>query len=144
MLCSLKMSSQRSNKTSWKCTTETSWRGSIDMSLGVWFETYLRCCWHVQRDVVTTSLWHLVVGWVWASKYRYYLFIIRLCLLHIYWHLSQIANLYLGHKMEVQNRQIIFISIFLKLCYVFPHKKTYYFFEVIHKVQLFFFHCNCQ
>ena len=32
--------------------------------MGVSFETYLRRCWDVQRDVVTTSPQRLVAGWV--------------------------------------------------------------------------------
>ena len=31
--------------------------------MGVSFETYLRCRWDIQRDVVTTSPQHLVAGW---------------------------------------------------------------------------------
>ena len=56
--------SRYSNKTSWTCTTETPWRCSTDTSSGVTFETYLRRCWDVQRDVVTTSPQHRVAGWV--------------------------------------------------------------------------------
>ena len=41
-----------------------SWRSSTETSLGVSFESYLRRQWDVQRDVVTTSLTRLVVGWV--------------------------------------------------------------------------------
>ena len=55
--------SRHTNKTSWRCTTETSWRRSTETSLGVSFETYLRRCWAVQRDVVTTSPRRLVAGW---------------------------------------------------------------------------------
>ena len=47
--------SRHTNKRSWKRTTETSWRRSTETSLGVSFETYLRRCWDVQSDVVTTS-----------------------------------------------------------------------------------------
>ena len=50
----LEMLSRHTNKT-WRRTTETSWRLSSEMLLGVSFETYLRCRWDVQRDVITTS-----------------------------------------------------------------------------------------
>ena len=33
-------------------TTQTSWRCSTETSLGVSFETYLRHCWDIQRDVL--------------------------------------------------------------------------------------------
>ena len=58
----------RSNKTSWRCTTETSWQRSIVTSLGVSFETYLRRCWDVQRDVLTTSPQCLATGWVASER----------------------------------------------------------------------------
>ena len=48
---------------SWRRTTETSWRRSIKMLLGVSFETQLRRRWDVQRDVVTTSPRRFVAGW---------------------------------------------------------------------------------
>ena len=64
LLRPLETSSRRSNKMSWRRTTETSWRRSIETSLGVSFETYLRRRWDIQRDVVTTSPWRLVAGWV--------------------------------------------------------------------------------
>ena len=38
------------------------------MSLGVSIETYLRCCWDVQGDVVMASPGCLVVGWVNSGK----------------------------------------------------------------------------
>ena len=57
-------SSRYTNKTSWRRTTETSWRCSTETLLGVSFETCLRRYWDVQIDVVTTSSWRLVAGWV--------------------------------------------------------------------------------
>ena len=54
--------SWRFNKMSWRSTTEMSLRRSTKTSLGASFETYLRRCWDVQRDVVTTSLRRLVAG----------------------------------------------------------------------------------
>ena len=56
--------SRHTNKMSWRRTTET--------SLGVSFETYLRRCWDVQRDVVTTSPRRLIAGWdtryLWSER----------------------------------------------------------------------------
>ena len=63
LLRPLDTSSRRLNKMSWRPTTETSWRRSIETLLGVSFETYMRRCWDVQRDVVTTSPQRLVAGW---------------------------------------------------------------------------------
>ena len=63
LLRPLETSSRRSNKMSWRCTTETSWRRSTETSMGVSFERYLQRRWHVQTDVITTSLWRLVAGW---------------------------------------------------------------------------------
>ena len=56
-------SPQHTNKMLWRRTTETSWRRSTETLLGVSFEMYLRCCWDVQRDAVTTLLRRLVGGW---------------------------------------------------------------------------------
>ena len=64
LLRPLETLSRRSNKMSWRRTTETSWRRSTETSQGVSFETYLQRRWDLQRDVVTTSLRHLVAGWV--------------------------------------------------------------------------------
>ena len=64
LLRPLETSSWRSNKTLWKRATETSWWRSAKTSLGVSFETHLRRCWDLQRDVITTSSRRLVVGWV--------------------------------------------------------------------------------
>ena len=47
---------------SWRRTAETSWQRSTNTSLGVSFETYLRRCWDVQRDVVTMSLRLMLLG----------------------------------------------------------------------------------
>ena len=58
----------RSNKTSRRCTTETSWQRSIETSMGVSLETYLRRCWDVQRDVLTTSPQRLATGWVVSER----------------------------------------------------------------------------
>ena len=63
LLRPLETSSRHSNKMSWIRTSETSWRSSIETSLGVSFETYLRCRWDVQRDVVTTLPRRLFAGW---------------------------------------------------------------------------------
>ena len=64
LLRPLETSSWRSNKTLWKRASETSWWRSAKTSLGVSFETHLRRCWDLQRDVITTSSRRLVVGWV--------------------------------------------------------------------------------
>ena len=68
LLLPFETSSRRSNKMSWRRTTETFWRRSTETSLGVLFEAYLRRCWGLQRNVVTTSLQRLVARWV-CSKY---------------------------------------------------------------------------
>ena len=56
-------SSQHTNKTLKRPTTEMSWQRSTETLLGVSFETYRRRRWDVQRDVVTTSPRRLVAGW---------------------------------------------------------------------------------
>ena len=63
LLRPLETSSRCSNKMSWRRTAEMSWQRSTNTSLGVSFETYLRRCWDVQRDVVTMSLRRHVAGW---------------------------------------------------------------------------------
>ena len=77
----LETSSRRLNKMSWRRTTKTSWWSSFETSLGVSFETYVRPCWDVQRDVVTTWLRRLVVGWnVW-----------------LFWNVKQLCKLFIQH-----------------------------------------------
>ena len=44
------------------------WQRSIETSLGVSFETYLRRHWDVQRDVAATSPRRLNAGWVIPEK----------------------------------------------------------------------------
>ena len=79
LLRPLETLSRLSNKMSWRRTTETSLRRSTETSLGVSFETYLQRCWSVQRDVVTTSLRHLVAEWVsWVHWIMLYTCINRL------------------------------------------------------------------
>ena len=75
-LSSLETLSWHTNKTSWRRTTETYWWRSTEMPFGVSFETYLRRRWDVQRDVVTTSPWRLVTGWVAFGRYLSFAFII--------------------------------------------------------------------
>ena len=79
LLRPLETLSRLSNKMSWRRTTETSLRRSTETPLGVSFETYLQHYWNVQRDVVTTSLRHLVAEWVsWVHWIMLYTCINRL------------------------------------------------------------------
>ena len=62
LLRHLEASSRRSNRMSCVRTTETSWQSSMETSLGVFFETYLRRHWDIQRDIITTWLRRPVAG----------------------------------------------------------------------------------
>ena len=70
LLRPLETFSQGSNMTLCRRTTETSWQYFTETSLGVSFETYLRRCWDVQRDVIATSPCHLVICRVLTMKYK--------------------------------------------------------------------------
>ena len=56
--------SGRFNKTSWRCTTETTSRRSTETPLCASFEIYLLRRWDVQIEVATTSPRRLVASWV--------------------------------------------------------------------------------
>ena len=62
MLRPLETLAQRSNKMSWRRTTETYCRRSTGTLLGVSFETYLQRRWDIQKGVVATSLGRLIAG----------------------------------------------------------------------------------
>ena len=68
MIIIIETLSRRSNNISCRRTTKASWRRSTETFLGVSFETYLRCRWDVQRDVVTMSLRRLVAEWVFTHE----------------------------------------------------------------------------